>query len=282
MRYERPKYVGDAIEVRAGNLHVGIYGPYQLFSAYQPIFRLNGDNKFEICAYEGLVRPFISSEPVRPDKFFAGLARPDYLFIECMCRALHLRNYRLAQPSKRTLFVNMDISRYSNFHDMQINFNYFIDRAEGHGLQIDKMVFEILESRPREDSLLIRTRDMLRSRGVKIAIDDFGQQYSNLERYLVLRPEIVKIDRKLFLKACSDQSFQNILKTQIGQFRDRGTTVLVEGVETFEQSELASHLGAELQQGFLFERPVLLPASFEHIKAAASPLMGSNRKTIAS
>lgn len=282
MRYERPKYVGDAIEVRAGDLHVGVYGPYRLFSAYQPIFRLNDENSFEICAFEGLVRPFMNGDPVRPDKFFADLARPDYLFIECMCRALHLRNYRLALPSKRTLFVNMDISRYSNFHDMQINFNYFIDRAEGYGLQINKMVFEILESRPRENSLLIRTRDMLRSRGVKIAIDDFGQQYSNLERYLVLRPEIVKIDRKLFLKACSDQSFQNILKTQIGQFRDRGTTVLVEGVETFEQSELASHLGAELQQGFLFEQPILLPASFEHTKAVACPLRVSKRQTIAS
>jgi EAL domain-containing protein (putative c-di-GMP-specific phosphodiesterase class I) len=69
-------------------------------------------------------------------------------------------------------------------------------KALFNGLPPEMTVFEIVEStvidNPAATKTLIKT---LRSRGMRIALDDFGIGMSNLERLLEYPIDIVKINR---------------------------------------------------------------------------------------
>ena len=60
---------------------------------------------------------------------------------------------------------------------------------------------EITETEPQTDSVLEHILAFSREAGINLAIDDFGQGFSNMERYLTLNPSCVKLSRESFLKA---------------------------------------------------------------------------------
>lgn len=95
----------------------------------------------------------------------------------------------------------------------------------------------------------------LRERGAKIAIDDWGQGYSNLDRLLRLRPDVLKLDMSLVRALDSDLHAAAV--RSIGELaRGAGMTVCAEGVETEWQRRRLCELGIRLGQGYLFGRPV--------------------------
>ena len=93
-----------------------------------------------------------------------------------------------------------------------------------------------------------------RARGALVAIDDWGRGYSNVERIMRLRPEVVKLDRSL-LGDLEDAGRQESLRTLVGWARSMGARVCAEGVETSEQWRLLREVGVDLGQGYYFGRP---------------------------
>jgi two-component system CheB/CheR fusion protein len=97
---------------------------------------------------------------------------------------------------------------------------------------------------------------LLRKLGATIAIDDFGTGFSNLSMLERLLPSIIKIDRSLLVSAEQDEQSRSILAAAIGLAHALSARVVVEGIETKEQGELATSLGADLGQGYYYTRPM--------------------------
>jgi len=74
-----------------------------------------------------------------------------------------------------------------------------------------------------------------------------------LERLL---PNIIKIDRSLLVNAEQDDQSRAILAAAIGLGHALSARVVVEGIETEAQCELATSLGADLGQGYYYTRPI--------------------------
>ncbi len=75
------------------------------------------------------------------------------------------------------------------------------------------IIFEILESDFIEDfSVVEEFAKTIRALGCKIAIDDFGSGYSNMENILILRPEIIKIDGSLIKNIDTSSESKPLLK----------------------------------------------------------------------
>ena len=74
---------------------------------------------------------------------------------------------------------------------------YVVSVAERYGIQHNRVVFEILEEIESitADQTKLTIRE-LKSMGFRIAIDDFGSDYSNFDRMLDLNPDYLKIDMK--------------------------------------------------------------------------------------
>lgn len=267
---QRPQYVSDAIETTDAGLHVGTYGPFRLQSGYQPIYEID-NGVLTLFGYEGLVRPFQGGEAVSPINFFAQVDAGDRLFAECMCRALHLRNYPRADPGGGKLFINLNPAIYESVEVVEREFRFMFSILALYGLTPGHLVCEVLETEALDDMTLRRLCAMLREAGCSIAIDDFGTGKSGMARYRDLSPDLVKLDGGMFRSMAADQGQLRLLRKMVGTFVDDGVMVLVEGIETDAHLLLAQELGASYFQGYGLARPQVLPASFSARLALPNP-----------
>ena len=67
----------------------GVWGPFVLKSAFQPIFAFEA-GKLSVAAFEGLLRPFRDGEPWTPVAFFNSIPAAERLHVETLSRTLHL------------------------------------------------------------------------------------------------------------------------------------------------------------------------------------------------
>ncbi|MDF1796374.1 MAG: GGDEF domain-containing phosphodiesterase [Coxiellaceae bacterium] len=100
------------------------------------------------------------------------------------------------------------------------------------------------------------TIDRLKQLGMSIAIDDFGKEYSSLERVLRFNFDLLKID-KCFIDTIHTDSKSRILVDSIIKLAHSiNVQTLAEGVETVEQSDILKQLKCDYVQGFYFAKPI--------------------------
>ncbi|AMQ86243.1 MULTISPECIES: EAL domain-containing protein [Pseudomonas] len=122
-----------------------------------------------------------------------------------------------------------------------------------HGIDPQRIVFEITElggNSQRLSEVVARYRDA----GARIAIDDFGAGYSQLDRVLALQPDILKLDMRLFQAAALGGPSSDVVKALAQMAEKTGCWIIAEGVETDAQLNFALECGSRYVQGFLFAR----------------------------
>jgi EAL domain-containing protein (putative c-di-GMP-specific phosphodiesterase class I) len=128
-------------------------------------------------------------------------------------------------------------------------------RALLNGLPPEMTVFEIVEStvieNPEATKTLIKT---LRSKGVRIALDDFGIGMSNLERLLEYPIDILKIDRS-FVQSLTQDSREGIMRGLVEMSKSMGFEIIAEGIETQSQLDLVRAAGITRAQGYFLGKP---------------------------
>jgi diguanylate cyclase (GGDEF)-like protein len=97
---------------------------------------------------------------------------------------------------------------------------------------------------------------MLRSGGVKIAIDDYGTGYSSLAYLKRLSVDELKIDRSFIIGMTSDDNNQIIVRSTVELGHNLGLRVVAEGVEDAETWRHLQVLGCEVIQGFTVQAPL--------------------------
>jgi len=134
---------------------------------------------------------------------------------------------------------------------------------ERHGMHPRQLELELTESTLLSDTEgAMRTVARLRSLGTVLAIDDFGTGYSSLSYLKLLKPDKLKIDRSFVRDLPEDPDDHALTQAIIGIAGALSITVVAEGVESLSQRDLLLRLGCDLQQGFLYGRP-MSAASFE-------------------
>ncbi|WP_312999937.1 EAL domain-containing protein [Pseudomonas sp.] len=120
-----------------------------------------------------------------------------------------------------------------------------------HQVDPQRIVFEITELGGNSERLAhVVTR--YRDAGARIAIDDFGAGYSQLDRVLALQPDILKLDMRLFQAAALGGPSSDVVKALAQMAEKTGCWIIAEGVETEAQLNFALECGSRYVQGFLF------------------------------
>ncbi|MER9331413.1 EAL domain-containing protein [Mesorhizobium sp. M0152] len=279
MRAERRRNVGDAIFTDEIGIVYGVHGDFRLRSAYQPIFAPRG-RALHAVAVEALIEPHRAGRPTAPRTFFEGIAAADRLFVETMCRVLHLRNFgNIGVDDGLDLFFNYNpmINDHAGRALAEIR---MMSRHLGElGLAPAMLVCEITEQ-AADDALLARLAREMRRDGIRIAIDDFGTGHSTEERVSLLKPDIVKIDGGWFAEFCRHAAAERFFRPLVSSLHDRGAKVLVEGIEQPTHLRVALEGGVDLLQGFLLARPALAGTIFEEKPLSVDALLGRDSKVI--
>jgi EAL domain-containing protein (putative c-di-GMP-specific phosphodiesterase class I) len=122
------------------------------------------------------------------------------------------------------------------------------------GLPASLLVLELTESMRLRDPDTGARLERLRSRGVRLALDDFGSGYSSLGYLRRLPIDVVKIDRS-FVHALGEPRAAGFLDAVIGLARSLDLTAIAEGIETDDQRERLARMNCPLGQGFRLGRP---------------------------
>lgn len=214
--------------------------------AYQPIVNLVANR---VVGYEALSR--LPIKPVRPpDEWFrdAGtVGMQGKLEIHAIKTAL-LGMARI--PEHAYLAVNVSPETV-----LSGELDSVLSSAPVH-----RLTLEITEHAHVHDyTALERALGGLRSRGVKVAVDDAGAGFASFRHILKLRPDIIKIDRSLIARIDKDLSARAMAAALIRFAEETRTSVVAEGVETEGELAVLRELKAEKAQGYLLGRPGPLP-----------------------
>lgn len=258
----RANFVSEAIFVDEIGIETGVYGAYRLKSSYQPIFALAGD-ALRPVAVKGLISPFLSGKPVLAGAFFDKIPPQDALFVESMCRALHLRNHHNIGVDDLELYFNYDPGANCDLEKSLLEIGFMIRRLGEIGLDPRLLVCEIMESDAIDVGALQRLASAMRGHGVRIAVDGFGVGGSTESRVDLIQPDIVKIDGSWFRKICLEPAAIRLFGQLVSGLRKRPAKVLVEGIEDDRQLIVAVEAGADLFQGYRLGRPALAGTVFD-------------------
>src|SRR5690606_12702001 len=124
-----------------------------------------------------------------------------------------------------------------------------------------RLELEITESLLLADNEpTLDTLHRLRALGVRISMDDFGTGYSSLSYLRSFPFDKIKIDRTFMQDLGVTADSLAIVKAVIGLGQSLGMETTAEGIESEEQLAAVRAQGCDEVQGFLFSRPLTLPA----------------------
>lgn len=232
-----------------------------LTSVFQPIFSLA---HLRAVGYEGLLRAHdVFDRPVPPLDVFGDAARQGELhYVDRLAQSLHLENFKTLRAEREWLFLNVHAGALADSYHAAA-FGAHLDRL---GLSARRIVLELQAVQAEDFDKLAEEARRFREQGFLIALDDFGAGDSNLERIWQLDPDIVKVDRMMLSQAAHKTQAAAILPGFVAMLHEAGKLVLIEGVETEHEAQLAFSCDADFVQGFHFGRPS--PASADSTYAA--------------
>jgi diguanylate cyclase (GGDEF)-like protein/PAS domain S-box-containing protein len=105
---------------------------------------------------------------------------------------------------------------------------------------------------------IITKMNILKSKGVKFSLDDFGTGFSSLSYLKRLPLDQLKIDQSFVSGVLDNPSDAAIVRTVIALGQSFGLAVIAEGVETEAQRNFLAVYGCNYYQGYLFGKPVPL------------------------
>jgi len=132
-----------------------------------------------------------------------------------------------------------------------------INIIQSSGIDSNRIVFEITEGTFLNDIPgTVAIIKQLKAVGIKFSIDDFGTGYSSLSYLSKLPVDEVKIDKSFINDLVEDEDAYNLVKSILAVASIKQLTIVAEGVETQEQSQILADLACHLLQGYYFSRPV--------------------------
>ncbi|MBR6186260.1 MAG: EAL domain-containing protein [Clostridia bacterium] len=143
---------------------------------------------------------------------------------------------------------------------------FFEDLLRRYDLPAYLIKAEITESAYAGSTSAARdTVRRLRGMGLLVMMDDFGSGYSSLNMLHSLNVDVIKLDAQfLRISENNERKGISILETVVNMAKTMAIPIVVEGVETQEQSYFLADLGCRYMQGYYFYRPMTLE-EFENL-----------------
>lgn len=230
---------------------VATFRGLRLASAFQPILSLA---HHRTVGHEALLRATdATGANVSPLAVFNQVpAGADAVHLDRLVRTLHATNYVRTGATDNWLFLNISSEVVASGPSFG---PFFAEMLATAGIDPSRTVVEILEGAIESNQRLEEAVEYYRHLGCLVAIDDFGAGHSNFDRVWALKPNIVKLDRSMIVRARQDVRARRMLPNLVSLLHEAACLVLMEGVETREEALIAIDSDVDLIQGYFFGRP---------------------------
>lgn len=222
--------------------------------AFQPIVNIHTGQTY---AVEALIRNvdklgFSSIRDFFDYAWNAGILHRADMVLRQLAISQFARTDALANTK---LFYNVDGRSFesADYHPRETG-----TLLERYGVRAENLVLELSEGYDNiAASHLTETLASCREQDYRIAIDDFGCGFSEMQMLYEHQPDYIKIDR-FFINGLADDGKKRLFVTSIVNLAHvLGITVLAEGVETEQEFLACRSIGCDLVQGFFVARPTI-------------------------
>ncbi len=149
--------------------------------------------------------------------------------------------------------VNLSVNQFQNREIIE----GIVAILKETGLDPNDLELEITENIiMKETEYIIESLKQLKQLGVKIAIDDFGTEYSSLNYIKQLPVDKIKIDISFIRGININYKDEAIIKVIISLAKNLGLKVIAEGVETKEQFDFLRDEMCDEIQGYYYYKPM--------------------------
>ncbi|WP_321325329.1 EAL domain-containing protein [Thiomicrorhabdus sp.] len=163
---------------------------------------------------------------------------------------------RLNQNQQNKIGISLNIQGNSLLHDEFID-NLVTSVSKNKYISPEQITLEILESSSLDEVERIAQQiSLLKTKGFKFSIDDFGTGHASLTYLNNLPVNEVKIDQEFIREIFSNPNSLSIIEAIKSMAEAFNLSVIAEGAETNEHIELLLQLGIELVQGYAIAKPM--------------------------
>jgi diguanylate cyclase (GGDEF)-like protein len=230
-----------------------------LYPVFQPIVNLADAS---VYAHEALIRGPTGTALHTPDALLRAAAEEGLGYeFESACVTAALQHWGVLRSGGR-LFVNISANALISVFDARGReglLRWILDLR----VMPRTLVLEITEhERVQDMDRLAFVVQEIRSSGVSLALDDFGDGHSSLRLWSQLKPDIVKID-KYFTRNISAHGDKLKTLQALQQIATVfGSSLVAEGIETAEDLRVLRDLGIEYGQGYFLGHPDRKPLKY--------------------
>lgn len=211
----------------------------------QPLF----DRQGQVHHVEALMRVRHEGVIYSPASFL-DLVKPTQLYPR-LSMVMIDETFRLMKPHNIGFTLNFTARDLAN--------EALIDRLKywlKGGVDAERVTLEIVESDSLRDfDRFTYTLHELRRLGCKLAIDDFGSAYSNLERVMRLKPDWIKLDGSLIRHLVDSEVNRILVKRVVQLCQDLHIRTVAEHVHDEATMSILMGMGVDFFQGFYLAEP---------------------------
>lgn len=223
-----------------------------------PYFQgIRNNHSGAIDKYECLVRLIDNGRVLNPRHFLGPAKQVGLYSTVSFCMIDKCFSFFSDKPYDFSL--NLSFEDFSNVGLL----SYIENRLKELSIDPHRVIFEVLEEFSRKkDDYGFEFVKALKNLGFKIAIDDFGTEYSNFSRLLSIQADYIKISGAFTRRMLSDSQNYKVVKAITEFAHSIGTEVIAEYVCDERIQEKVLELDIEYSQGNLFSRPApdIMPA----------------------
>jgi diguanylate cyclase (GGDEF)-like protein len=158
--------------------------------------------------------------------------------------------------------ANLDESYYlslnadSTFFHTSRYVTDIINQLQHAGADPKKLIIELPETAQiHNQQLVLQNVIYLREQGIRIALDDFGMEHSNMDRIRDIPADFVKIDRSFIIDLQKNPRSTSIVRALVGMSKELGFDIIAEGIEEQEQADALISAGVTKAQGYFYGEP---------------------------
>jgi diguanylate cyclase (GGDEF)-like protein/PAS domain S-box-containing protein len=229
----------------------------QFFLQYEPVIMLESG---AIHSLEALVRWNHPRRGLLYPADFVTVAEQSGLIVELGRWVLQQaardgRRWQVRYPSVPPMHISVDLSG-RQLEDPDV-IKDVVEAVDAAGLDPQSLILELTESVLLADTEPVaRTLQELRSRGFRLALDDFGSGYSSLGHLRDFPVDILKMDATFVAGIGNGLADGAILRAIIGLANSLGLMTIAEGIERQEQLAALNAMGCNAGQGFYLSKPL--------------------------
>ena len=220
---------------------------------YQPQIEIRDDNKQEVIGFETFIRWLHPTRGfISPAQFIPMAERAGYInklslwILDNIC-------HQIVRWNEMGFHPNLSINFAAPSFEKSYVYNMTIALLKNLNIDLNSIQFEISEKYLAKNiDITIETLNEIKKVNVKIAIDNFGTDYSSLNYLKYIPVDVIKLDISFINGIGKNKKDEAIIIALIKLCQYTGTDLIAEGVETKAQYDFLMSHGLRKMQGYYF------------------------------